>query len=424
MDRWSWSLCGHGNYSVKSAREYIDQQVLISSSTPTRWSKLIPIKLNIFMWRLALDKLPTRNNLAKRGIIAPCSLCPICRMDIESRDHLFFRCPMAFDLIRLFSRWWSLQIPSLLDYTAWEAWIAGLRLKKLQKLVLEASFSSLWWHIWVFRNAYLFSDKKPLKGLIFDNFVSQTYDWVSNSYVSVCTDCPEHVQEELRSYQLQREIARAEMEMNAGQYVDCDDEVVELEPAKVSKRSKFPPRKKAKQKGPVDVFFSPNPEVAVRKEVGDENVVQIITDNASAYVKAGSMIEATRKHIYWTPCATHCLDLMLEDNGKKIPKDAKGKRMQAYFLKESFRKNIVYTLKLTGPLVNVLRMVDGERKPAMGYVYKAMDKAKDAIQNSFPNREDLYEKTIGIIDHREDLYEKTIEIIVVEFMSYVFGVKR
>ncbi|GKA39100.1 RNA-directed DNA polymerase, eukaryota [Tanacetum coccineum] len=127
MDRWSYCLCGHGNYSVKSAREYIDQQVLISSSTPTRWSKVIPIKLNIFMWRLALDKLPTRNNLAKRGIIAPCLLCPICHMDIESRDHLFFRCPMALDLIRLFSRWWSLQIPSLLDYTACEAWIAGLR---------------------------------------------------------------------------------------------------------------------------------------------------------------------------------------------------------------------------------------------------------------------------------------------------------
>ncbi|GKD04194.1 putative zinc finger, BED-type containing protein [Tanacetum coccineum] len=94
----------------------------------------------------------------------------------------------------------------------------------------------------------------------------------------------------------------------------------------------------------------------------------------------------------------------------KWSKDAKGKRMQAYFLKESFWKNIVYTLKLTGPLVNVLRMVDGERKPAMGYIYKAMDKAKDAIQNSFPNR--------------EDLYEKTIKIIVVEFMSFVFGVKR
>ncbi|GJZ73752.1 RNA-directed DNA polymerase, eukaryota, reverse transcriptase zinc-binding domain protein, partial [Tanacetum coccineum] len=147
MDRWSWSLCGHGNYSVKSAREYIDQQVLISSSTPTRWSKVIPIKLNIFMWRLALDKLPTRNNLAKRGIIAPCSLCHICRMDIESRDHL--RCGASNSFPALLYGHGGLD--------------SGLRLKKLQKLVLEASFSSLWWHIWVFRNAYLFSDKKSFK---------------------------------------------------------------------------------------------------------------------------------------------------------------------------------------------------------------------------------------------------------------------
>ncbi|GKE81943.1 hypothetical protein Tco_1551943, partial [Tanacetum coccineum] len=51
------------------------------------------------------------------------------------------------------------------------------------------------------------------------------------------------------------------MKMNTGQYADYDDEVVELKPAKVSKRSKLPPRKKAKQKGLMDVFFSPNPEV-------------------------------------------------------------------------------------------------------------------------------------------------------------------
>nr|GEX76808.1 RNA-directed DNA polymerase, eukaryota [Tanacetum cinerariifolium] len=30
------------------------------------------------------------------------------------------------------------------------------------------------------RNAFLFSERKPLKGLIFDNFVSQTFNWVSN----------------------------------------------------------------------------------------------------------------------------------------------------------------------------------------------------------------------------------------------------
>nr|GEX14288.1 RNA-directed DNA polymerase, eukaryota, reverse transcriptase zinc-binding domain protein [Tanacetum cinerariifolium] len=41
VDRWSWTLCGHGEFSVKSVREVIDQQVLITSSTPSRWSKAV-----------------------------------------------------------------------------------------------------------------------------------------------------------------------------------------------------------------------------------------------------------------------------------------------------------------------------------------------------------------------------------------------
>lgn len=48
-------------------------------------------------------------------------------------------------------------------------------------------------------------------------------------------------------------------------------------------------------------------------EIGEENVVQIITDNASNYVKAGKTLMAERKKLYWTPCAAHCLDLVLED---------------------------------------------------------------------------------------------------------------
>ncbi|GJW64961.1 RNA-directed DNA polymerase, eukaryota, reverse transcriptase zinc-binding domain protein [Tanacetum coccineum] len=112
---------GHDDFSVKSAREVIDKHVLITSSTPTRWYKVLPIKLNIFMWRMLLDKLPTRSNLAIRGLDVPCSLC----------------------------RWWNIQIPIFLDPSTWESWLNSLRLNTLQKLVLKASFSSLWWHIWV-----------------------------------------------------------------------------------------------------------------------------------------------------------------------------------------------------------------------------------------------------------------------------------
>ena len=48
-------------------------------------------------------------------------------------------------------------------------------------------------------------------------------------------------------------------------------------------------------------------------EVGEENVVQVITDSASNCVGAGKMIMDKYKRIFWTPCAAHCLDLLLHD---------------------------------------------------------------------------------------------------------------
>eukprot|EP01018_Ginkgo_biloba_P036360 Gb_12971 [translate_table: standard] len=51
-------------------------------------------------------------------------------------------------------------------------------------------------------------------------------------------------------------------------------------------------------------------------EVGEKNLVQIVTDSSSNYVGAGKMIMARFKTIYWTPCAAHCMDLLLHDLGK------------------------------------------------------------------------------------------------------------
>ena len=54
----------------------------------------------------------------------------------------------------------------------------------------------------------------------------------------------------------------------------------------------------------------------VIKEVGETNVVQIVTDNGSAFVKAGKLL-MKKYNLYWTPCAAHCIDLMFEDIAKK-----------------------------------------------------------------------------------------------------------
>ena len=54
----------------------------------------------------------------------------------------------------------------------------------------------------------------------------------------------------------------------------------------------------------------------VIKEVGESNVVQIVTDNGSAFVKARKLL-MKKYNLYWTPCAAHCIDLMFEDIAKR-----------------------------------------------------------------------------------------------------------
>ena len=53
----------------------------------------------------------------------------------------------------------------------------------------------------------------------------------------------------------------------------------------------------------------------VIKEVGEANVVQIVTNNVLAFVKARKLL-MKKYNLYWTTCVTHCIDLMFEDTGK------------------------------------------------------------------------------------------------------------
>jgi len=48
------------------------------------------------------------------------------------------------------------------------------------------------------------------------------------------------------------------------------------------------------------------------QEVG----IQVITDNAANYVAAGKLLMERYPNLFWTPCAAHYIDLMLEDIGK------------------------------------------------------------------------------------------------------------
>uniref|UniRef100_A0A1S4AUJ5 HAT C-terminal dimerisation domain-containing protein n=1 Tax=Nicotiana tabacum TaxID=4097 RepID=A0A1S4AUJ5_TOBAC len=85
----------------------------------------------------------------------------------------------------------------------------------------------------------------------------------------------------------------------------------------------------------------------------------------------------------------------------KFAKGSAGKDVARIILSYSFWNNVLHALKIGGPLVKVLRLVDGEQKSPMGYLSEAMDRAKEAIQASFTN-EQKYAKVFQIIDARRN----------------------
>ncbi|XP_066374725.1 uncharacterized protein [Miscanthus floridulus] len=52
------------------------------------------------------------------------------------------------------------------------------------------------------------------------------------------------------------------------------------------------------------------------EEIGVQNVVQVVTDNAKPNAAAASLLKAKHPSIFWNGCAAHTIDLMLEDIGK------------------------------------------------------------------------------------------------------------
>ncbi|GJS28095.1 putative RNA-directed DNA polymerase, eukaryota, reverse transcriptase zinc-binding domain protein [Tanacetum coccineum] len=168
-------LNGDGVFQVKDVRSMLDEAFLPKMEVPTRWIKSIPIKVNVFAWKLYLDRLPTRSNLSRRNVLLPSLACPLCDHVLEDSSHLFFGCSVAKDIQKLICRWWNLDVHPYESYEDWLSWFKSIRLGSKTKEVLEGVFYVSWWSLWNFRNQFLFASPIPRKDAIFDNIVLRSF---------------------------------------------------------------------------------------------------------------------------------------------------------------------------------------------------------------------------------------------------------
>ena len=80
-------------------------------------------------------------------------------------------------------------------------------------------------------------------------------------------------------------------------------------------------------------------------------------------------------------------------------KKVEGKDVVDKIYEKTFWKRAEEIVLFSYPLVKVLRMVDGD-KPTMGFIYEAMDQAKEAIKEAYGGKRQKYMPLWRIIYER------------------------
>ncbi|GJV77133.1 ribonuclease H-like domain-containing protein [Tanacetum coccineum] len=178
-DMWAWSLKGSGEFSVASVRKLIDDRMLPEVSPKTRWIIVVPIKVNVHVWKVRLDCLPTMLNISRRGMNIEFILFPICGKEVKSSSHILFVCQIVREVFRKITYWWDANLMEVSSYEEWLDWILKLRLHYKYKQLLERVSNIMWWLSWSFRNKSIFGSDLLSKAMLFDDAVARAFYWPS-----------------------------------------------------------------------------------------------------------------------------------------------------------------------------------------------------------------------------------------------------
>ncbi|GJR13112.1 RNA-directed DNA polymerase, eukaryota [Tanacetum coccineum] len=168
VDSCIWSLSQDATFSVSSARKHIDDCSLPTLLPGTRWYKMIPKKINIFMWRFFLDRLPNRLNLSSRGLDIDSIACPTCNGFVESNAHIFFLCNTASEVWHRIRCWCGSVFPTMSSCEDWDIWFQSWSASKDRKDRIYTIFAATCWTLWRFRNNITFNSHSMRKCDILD----------------------------------------------------------------------------------------------------------------------------------------------------------------------------------------------------------------------------------------------------------------
>jgi len=188
-DMWHWFLENSRVYSVRSAYHFLRAQPLGSTmvAPSSLWNKDIPLKVVLFAWRLFRDRLSTKDNLFRHGVIDHDSrMCVSGVGSLKNSSHLIMHC-RGFGLVWNFIYRWigiSMVTPCyVVDHFNQFTYAGGGA--KTQRSIMQVLWFATVWEIWKERNNRVFNAKECSILEVVDKIKALSYVWLKAKFTSL-----------------------------------------------------------------------------------------------------------------------------------------------------------------------------------------------------------------------------------------------
>ncbi|KAJ0586913.1 putative reverse transcriptase zinc-binding domain-containing protein [Helianthus annuus] len=160
-DGWVWFNGREDDFSVASVKRWMRGSNNEAVTFGFKWSKWVPTKCNIFMWRAYLDRLPTKTALIKRRIMIENNICDWCESNEETIEHILTGCAFSMGVWTAITTWCKVprsfvfhvkDLVEMQDYSG----VSGNKKEVLHGVIIITC-----WCLWRARNDKVFSNKMP-----------------------------------------------------------------------------------------------------------------------------------------------------------------------------------------------------------------------------------------------------------------------
>ncbi|XP_058099722.1 uncharacterized protein LOC131244080 [Magnolia sinica] len=182
QEKLVWSLDSKGLFSVKSLYRSLNTKKENSEEVFTAgvWKYKVLLKIVVFGWLVEKRKVPTVDNLRKRGMILT-NICVCCMSNEESTDHLFGHCPFFNQvwsaILSSFAISWPFPSSTNHVLAAWH----GVSLSKSRSSIWRMTLLAAWWAIWEERNNCCFRDASHPVTYVITRFQHLVIEWACNT---------------------------------------------------------------------------------------------------------------------------------------------------------------------------------------------------------------------------------------------------